>query len=315
MPASQFKPQSDRIKKKNKRAKRVIRFRGSAHKAAGLYLPYGKTSGRKSAKAAAFIGLKKFHSLASGRERDRPKFDINFFSPFFFPPFPPPLFRERQGEGKGRKGRRRRRRTRWYFLRAAHPISPRTVGRISATFSLIKKFPRSRAGASLVLLRPSPPSPPSRSSRLRRARQRTTTLRAPPQTGFSLLKSITAGQRDERERRMGGGRRRRVAERGNKWRITSGQRGGEANFKNPGGVIARDLEGLPDELDGDGEHPIFSVLYFRAIRAPLPPSSLPLPLPFSLILVVTRKRVASHAQSPYHVPPRYLTSWSVTCWN
>lgn len=103
MPASQFKPQSDRIKKKNKRAKRVIRFRGSAHKAAGLYLPYGKTSGRKSAKAAAFIGLKKFHSLASGRERDRPKFDINFFSPFFFPPFPPPFFGN--GKGRGREGR------------------------------------------------------------------------------------------------------------------------------------------------------------------------------------------------------------------
>lgn len=195
------------------------------------------------------------------------------------------------------------------FFTSCSSHFPRTVGRISATFSLIKKFPRSRAGASLVLLRSSPPSPPSRSSCLRRARQRTTTLRALPQTGFSLLKSITAGQRDERERRMGGRRRRRVAERGNKWRITSGQRGGEANFKNPGGVIARDLEGLPDELDGDGEHPIFSVLYFRAIRAPPPLLS------FSLILVVTRKRVASHAQSPYHVPPRYLTSWSVTCWN
>jgi len=76
----------------------------------------------------------------------------------------------------------------------------------------------------------------------------------PTPTGFSLLKSITAGQRHEKEkwREWAKG----VVERGNKWGITSGRRGGGANFKNHERSNRRDLEGFRDELGDDGGNTI-----------------------------------------------------------
>jgi len=59
------------------------------------------------------------------------------------------------------------------------------------------------------------------------------------------------------KRRSGeSGRAKGVAERGNKWRITSGRRGGGANFKNHGRSNRRDLEGFRDELGNDDENTI-----------------------------------------------------------
>lgn len=93
-------------------------------------------------------------------------------------------------EGGGREGGRGQENSMVFFTSCSSHF-PRAVGRISATFSLIKKFPRSdaSASASLSLSLYALPfrSPPSRLYRARRV-----------QTGFSLLKSITAGRRDER---------------------------------------------------------------------------------------------------------------------
>lgn len=95
------------------------------------------------------------------------------------------------------------------FFTSCSSHFPRAVGRISATFSLIKKFP-------LVPVQVPPPFSSSFSS-LQGADHHP----APSQTGFSLLKSITAGQRDESEEWREGVEK-EVAERGNKWGITSG---------------------------------------------------------------------------------------------
>lgn len=141
------------------------------------------------------------------------------------------------------------------FFTSCSSHFPRAVGRISATFSLIKKFTRSNASAPLSLSLLSLSSLPIRSppSRLYRARR--------VQTGFSLLKSITAGRRDERVERDGAGG---VAERGSKWGDYFGRTEvAELISKNPGRSNRQDLEGFPDELGDDGGHP--HLLYFISL--------------------------------------------------
>jgi len=106
----------------------------------------------------------------------------------------------------------------------------RAVGRISATFSLIKKFPL--AHRSRCLSRSLPTS-------LRRARRR---RRQRPDGIFIIKKYYSwpegwkGGEEEEEEVEEGGGGK-KVAERGNKWRITSGTEVAELISKT-GGVIA-----------------------------------------------------------------------------
>lgn len=83
------------------------------------------------------------------------------------------------------------------FFTSCSSHFPRAVGRISATFSLIKKFPLAPEQVPLSL---------SSCSSSQSARQGGGSS-ARVQTGFSLLKSITAGRRDERERWWKGGGR------------------------------------------------------------------------------------------------------------
>lgn len=117
-------------------------------------------------------------------------------------------------------------RTRWCFLRAAHPISREPLAVYRLHFRSLKSS-RSRRSRCL-----------SRSPLLLVFVEHDG---GSVQTGFSLLKSITAGRRDERatrRRREGeGSGGKEIAERGNKWGITSGTEVAELISKT-GGVIA-----------------------------------------------------------------------------
>lgn len=122
-------------------------------------------------RACASIGVKsliplEFHLVG---ENDRPKFDINFLP---LSPRPCPLFFGRRHE-----------RTRWCFLRAVHPISREPLAVYRLHFRSLKSSrARAQAGAFLVHL----------------LLVFTGRGGSGVQTGFSLLKSITAGRRDGR---------------------------------------------------------------------------------------------------------------------
>lgn len=143
--------------------------------------------------ARASIGVKsliplEFHLVG---ESDRPKFDINFLPPRSQAL---PLFFGWRHE-----------RTRWCFLRAVHPISREPLAVYRLHFRSLKSSrAHAQAGAFLVHL----------------LLVFSGRGGSGVQTGFSLLKSITAGRRDERAEWDEGGKK--VAEQGNKWGITSG---------------------------------------------------------------------------------------------
>lgn len=201
------------------------------------------------------VRLLEFHRVG---ERDRPKFDINFFS--FFLSF---FFRTQRGRGEG--SRRRGGENSMVFFTSCSSHFPRAALAVYRLHFRSLKSSRSCPSRCPLLFF----SPQLQlliavfAERRRKARD------VIVQTGFSLLKSITAGRRDER---TGYGKVEKGVGR------TGGINGGllgsthratllkvaELISKTPDGVIACARAGIlrafPDELD-DGEHPPFHLPY------------------------------------------------------